>query len=390
MSGPRIFQRRSGAACYLTVSAPTGQPLLPAAELAFAELATIRTSGVEPFVEQVYGPVDQRDAILDRRVEVLRAAGVDPDTACAFTEGRSEAPACPVSVQVWGVIEPGERGIEIKNVESPGARTGRLLTSPGASILWLPGITGASETGELAAEGIRQAEQMFVNAEAALMGLDFSYLDVVRTWIYSRHLLAWYDGLNRIQTAFNRDCGISGTLGRHPFPASTVVQGHRGAEECLMDVLAVRMNDGRALPEPLLASHRQGPAFAYGASLSRAMALHCDGQQTVLVSGTASIGPKGETLYAGDPEAQVIQVLLGVAALLELRGGTLADLCAGTLYVKDQRAERAFAETVRSLGMDDLPFVTVYADLFRPGLEVELEAVAVIREPARAAPGSAK
>jgi enamine deaminase RidA (YjgF/YER057c/UK114 family) len=205
-----------------------------------------------------------------------------------------------------------------------------------------------------------------------------AYPDVVRTWIYVSRLLAWYGELNRVRTAYYAQAGL-GVLGGPAYPASTGIQGRRGDEECLVDVLAVQSNGSEALvAEPIRCSPRQDQSFNYGSAFSRGMVFHIEGKKTVHISGTASINPAGESTHFGDAECQSLETLMSVAAILEAQGGGLHHITSATLFCKDKAAWEAWNRVTRLLQVPDFPKVCMLADVCRDNLLVELESVAVI------------
>ena len=144
-----------------------------------------------------------------------------------------------------------------------------------------------------------------------------------------------------------------------------------------MEVLALRSSNRQAA-RPLNRSSRQHESFCYGSAFSRGMTLRLDEAKTILVSGTASIGPDGRTLHEGNREAQIAETLLSIAALLETEGATLSDIAAGTLFYKDAAALEGYRNLIRLLGVVELPLVEVLADVCRPELLVEIEALALL------------
>ena len=183
---------------------------------------------------------------------------------------------------------------------------------------------------------------------------------------------------NSVRSAFHAGRGISGARGA-PLPASTGIQGSSTGEECIMDVLALRGEEGAKVGfEPLVVSSRQHRAASYGSAFSRGMRLDVEGRSTIFVSGTASIGVDGETLHVGNREAQIIETLLCVAALLEPEGAGLDDICLGTVFCKDDETYRCYGDIARLLGILPSVLVPVLADVCRPDLLVEIEAMVIV------------
>jgi enamine deaminase RidA (YjgF/YER057c/UK114 family) len=101
------------------------------------------------------------------------------------------------------------------------------------------------------------------------------------------------------------------------------------------------------------------------------------------LSGTASIGPAGETLHAGDFEAQALRMYQNFRALLRAEGADWANVVKLTVYLVDMSLYDRF-NVVRKRYFDDLgvhpyPASTgIEAKLCRPELMIEMDGVAVV------------
>ena len=130
-------------------------------------------------------------------------------------------------------------------------------------------------------------------------------------------------------------------------------------------------------------------AFQYArpSSFSRGMRLDLGSITVLLISGTASVGPHGETLHTGDLRAQTQRTFANIDALLEAEGASWKDVVRTTCYLRDiERDYAAFNEErtafYQAQGLDPLPASTgIQAILCRPDLLVEIEAMAVFRNP---------
>ncbi len=130
-----------------------------------------------------------------------------------------------------------------------------------------------------------------------------------------------------------------------------------------------------------------GEAFHYPrpSSFSRGLRLDFGNITVLLISGTASVGPNGETLHVGDFRAQTRRAYANVTALLESEGANWKDVVRTTCYLRDiERDYAAFNEErtafYQSQGLDPLPASTgIQAILCRPDLLVEMEAIAIFR-----------
>lgn len=155
-------------------------------------------------------------------------------------------------------------------------------------------------------------------------------------------------------------------------------------EELLLECMtpdAEMVKKAMSAPEVLNeAYHYERPS-----SFSRGLRIDLGAFSILLISGTASVGPNGETLYPGDFRAQTRRTYDNITALLEAEGATWKDIVRTTCYLRDiDRDYEAFNEerTVfyQAQGLDPLPASTgIQAHLCRPDLLVEIEAIATFR-----------
>jgi enamine deaminase RidA (YjgF/YER057c/UK114 family) len=128
-------------------------------------------------------------------------------------------------------------------------------------------------------------------------------------------------------------------------------------------------------------------AFAYAkpSSFSRGMRIDLNGLTILLISGTASINERGESVHIGDFRAQLQRTFQNITGLLESEGCTWHDVVRTTCYLRDiDRDYEAFNEErtafFKEQGLDPLPASTgIQAHLCRPELLVEIEAIAMFR-----------
>ena len=126
-------------------------------------------------------------------------------------------------------------------------------------------------------------------------------------------------------------------------------------------------------------------ASEYGSAFSRGLRVDLPGGIThLLISGTASVGDHGETLYPGDFRAQLWRTYHNITQLLESEGANWHDVVRTTCYLRD--IERDYAEFnsirnefFRALGLDPFPASTgIQARICRSDLLVEIEAMAIL------------
>lgn len=124
-------------------------------------------------------------------------------------------------------------------------------------------------------------------------------------------------------------------------------------------------------------------------TFSRGMEVRLGGARLIFVSGTASVGADGRTLFPGDFPAQARRAFENAAAVLASAGASWREVVKATIFIRDiARDYAAFnavrAEFFRAAGLAAFPASTcVEARLCREDLLVEMELLAVVPEDAR-------
>jgi enamine deaminase RidA (YjgF/YER057c/UK114 family) len=209
--------------------------------------------------------------------------------------------------------------------------------------------------------------------EAALGQAGFAMCDVVRTWFYLDDLLRWYNTFNRERTEFyNRYTFVS-----RAFPASTGISGKNLSGAALTAAaFAVQPLDNLRIQE--IASPLQCPAYDYKSSFSRAMELDTAEGRRLMISGTASIAPGGETICQGDIGSQIDVTMKVVEAILESRNMNYEDVTRAIAYFKNAVDAAHFTEWSKRNSRRFPPLIEVCSGICRDDLlfEIELDAFA--------------
>ncbi|HJP36904.1 MAG TPA: RidA family protein, partial [Gammaproteobacteria bacterium] len=315
-------ERDSCTEFYLTGSITSDTAEDSSMRAIFSELATILArDGIEVIQEKVYGRHTAKEAIMKARDAALAEHGLDPALPVTFLDGTPTRLGDFAGFQLWGVVPKPGKDLQVTMIENCLGTSGRCLAGKDFRLLYFPMVNGAWADGSLPECVTGQANQMFENARATLSAHNLTFQDVPRTWIYLARILDWYGEFNRVRTEHFEKAGLRRDDRATVFPASTGIQGQSNDEECVMDILALEnLEEGAVEVAAVRETSRQNQAFAYGSAFSRAMAVTREGVNTLYISGTASIGAKGETLYRGDPEVQSVETLLSIGALLEDQG----------------------------------------------------------------------
>jgi 2-iminobutanoate/2-iminopropanoate deaminase len=155
----------------------------------------------------------------------------------------------------------------------------------------------------------------------------------------------------------------------------------------ISDVLAAAMGATAIKKRAVSAPDALNEACDYErpSSFSRGLRLDFGNVAVLLISGTASVGANGETLFPGDFRPQTRRTFDNITALLESEGASWKDIVRTTCYLRDiERDYAAFNEERTAFygeqELDPLPASTgIQAILCRPDLLVEIEAIAMFR-----------
>lgn len=292
-------------------------------------------------------------------------------------------------------------GVELWALGGPGVTVQRfgpeLLTVESDGIRWIHcgGIRGDAGSDGPYAESVSAFHRMQTRLAEAGVGFD----QVVRTWLYVNHINSGqagrqrYQELNRARTGFYRDIqfGIKARAACAPetiYPASTGIgtSGTTITMSCL--ALDSQRPDVFLLP---LENPLQTPAYNYRAThsphspkFSRAMAVVQGHFVATLLSGTASV-VNSQTCHPGDIVRQTEQTIENIERLIAPEnfarhglpgaGATLQDIAKLRVYVK-RREDYEQCHEVCERRLPRIPAIYLQADVCRPELLVEIEAVA--------------
>jgi enamine deaminase RidA (YjgF/YER057c/UK114 family) len=157
----------------------------------------------------------------------------------------------------------------------------------------------------------------------------------------------------------------------------------------ILDSLAGLTIQKRAISNPDVLN--EAYAYARPSSFSRGMRIDLGELAILLISGTASIDERGNSVHIGDFRGQMRRTLQNITGLLAAENATWRDVVRTTCYLRDIDRDYEVFNQERTafyteLGLNPLPASTgIQAKLCRPELLVEIEAIAMLM-PRTAAP----
>ncbi|NLY02327.1 MAG: hypothetical protein GXY83_40090 [Rhodopirellula sp.] len=295
-----------------------------------------------------------------------------------------------ISIEALGV---GSRENEVE-IER---RSEDLVITRHSGVSW---IHCAQVVPEMTGGGVYdRSVNAFVAMRRRLDSAGVPFDNVIRTWLYLGDIVGpegetqRYKELNRARTDYYEDIPfcqdkLPGCIKGPVFPASTGIGTNNG--DVVMSCIAIS-TDRKDLKLIPLENPFQTSACDYAAEYSpkspkfaRAMALSCGECATIFVSGTASI-TDSESRHLDDAAAQTHQTLDNIEALISERnfeghgtpglGATLDDLALVRVYIKRQE-DYAQTRAACEARFGEVPTIYAIADVCRPELLVEIEAVA--------------
>lgn len=195
----------------------------------------------------------------------------------------------------------------------------------------------------------------------------------LRTWVYVADIDNNYAAMVTARNDFFARHGM--TKGTH-FIASTGIEGETGARGALVGIdfltcEGVIEGDKRYLTAPT----HLNPTHEYGVAFERGTRVSTPAGHVFFISGTASIGSKGEVLYVGEVLRQAGRLLENIGELLKDGGATMNDVRYFVVYLRDA-SDYSTVEAFMNAVYTDIPHVILQAKVCRPAWLIEMECVA--------------
>jgi enamine deaminase RidA (YjgF/YER057c/UK114 family) len=311
----RDMKFRDGQAVYITVLAGKAIRSNTTIRNAFSNLYEhLRRNKIQILLEKVYGLRTLREDVSSIRNHAIKPLIKDVDVPFTYIGCTPCIGGKLAGIQIIGFVRSKTASVDtILLGEKP---VGRILDTGSFRGIYLSGLTGSAGQGP----SIAKQSESIVDQCAEIFGrYGMTAKNIVRTWIYFPRLLRWYKRFLKVRARIFREFGLI-SESKHYLPASTGIQGGgRPHEEIFIDLIGFAPKSKTIGSVSPMRSRRQDEAAKYGATFSRGMAIEMKGASLLHISGTASINPKGETVYLRDEQGQITETLIDIGALLESR-----------------------------------------------------------------------
>jgi len=256
----------------------------------------------------------------------------------------------------------------VKLREYSGDTCVKSLDNYGSELYFISNVT-SNEQGDY----YRKAYSTFMALKRILEKNDISYSGLARTWLYIDNILDWYDELNHARTNFYNEENIFDGF----IPASTGI-GLSNLNGKSLSISAYALREGkddciiRMIESPL-----QCPATDYKSSFSRAVEISFNTSKRLIISGTASINSRGETLHKDSIEKQIEHTMEVVKSIMINEQYGWDNVVRSIAYFPATKVEKYFINYCMLNNIDSSYIMAVNGTVCRDDLlfEIELDAV---------------
>lgn len=271
----------------------------------------------------------------------------------------------------WGTIISANTIDNIKPIFEEETIIGNYFNDEFAGYFYFGGLMPNSS----GKSKVLQSKKSFKMLDASLKKVGMDIGNVTRTWFYLKDLLKWYDDFNSVRNDYYTASGAFEKL----IPASTGIgAGNLGGSSLLFGGYALKKNTN-SLNMKSVESPFQCPASNYKSAFSRAVEINHPYYRHLIISGTASITPEGETANVGSISKQIELTMKVVRSILHSREMEWENVTRGIVYFKNKTDIKSFEYYCSENNLPLLPLSMIQADICREELlfEIEVDAITV-------------
>ena len=309
----------------------------------------------------------------------LFGSAADLEEAAVFLSSQTEETTCPpllilpdnasdntpLNVQIHAISRANSKTLYFED-----AVVGRMFEDAYTTYYMLTLNPDTLQENEYA-----QTKNLFEKAHRILQSVGLGFNSTIRTWLFARDILSWYDQLNQARNEFFDTHGIYDQT----VPASTGIGAANPSGSAITAQLLAAVPKGGDMAIQVANSPLQSSALDYKSSFSRGIKVLQPDCQRLYISGTASIDKAGKTVFLDDTPAQVDLTMRVVEGILNDAGMNWSDVASSLVYFKHDGNFGLFDDYCQSRQID-LPQIKIIADVCRDDLlfEIELDAVKTV------------
>ncbi|MFO7853171.1 MAG: hypothetical protein ACQERS_02500 [Bacteroidota bacterium] len=256
----------------------------------------------------------------------------------------------------------------VKSLNAPEHTTVKVFDHYGSELYYISNIRASKSDNYY-----MEAFSSFESLGKILKDNNVSYNNLVRTWLYINNILDWYDILNKGRNDFFTEENIFEGI----IPSSTGIGLSNIYKKNLsLSAFAINPKDEKEMVR-MVDSPMQCDAINYKSSFSRAVEISFQTSKRLVISGTASIGSTGETLYKENVVKQIEHTMGVVKSILISEHYKWDDIVRAIAYFPDPGHVKHLTDYCLSKEIDPSYFLSVGGTVCRDDLmfEIELDAV---------------
>ena len=220
----------------------------------------------------------------------------------------------------------------------------------------------------------------FYDLTKAASEFGFTEKDLIRTWFYLDKIGLNYTEFNQNRNQCYQALGIDLSAQSDHLPSSTCV-GKNGIEDSLnVEAWFIKRNNENIRISRIFNPFQKEPDgknYMFQPAFSRAILIETHDYRELQLSGTASIGINGETLFPGDTAMQIKTTFENVSAILHQSKMDFQDFCLAYCYLKNPEDAEIFHRIIRDLKIKAPNSLLIFNDICRPDLTFEIDGIAI-------------
>jgi len=235
----------------------------------------------------------------------------------------------------------------------------------------------ANFTSDAAPDTYGQTKTIFESLEKVISSNGMLLTDdTIRTWVFVRDIDAHYSTMVKARKDFFTALGLTE---KTRYLASTGIQGDASSPDQIVSIDSLSI--GGLQPRQIVrmeAPTHLSPTIQYGVTFERGLRVRFGDRSHLYISGTASIGNKGEVLFSGDAGQQTRRTVENIRALLAPHNASFDDMAYVIAYVRNFHDRESVGDVLRREIGRKIPRIFAEASVCRPAWLVELEGLAII------------